>query len=309
MEDITNSNHPISIDEEEKFFSSNVESFWRMVWNRFKKHKLAIAGLIVLGIMIVICFLAPVIAPFPYEELHLSDVPDGMPLRPGGKYILGTDQLGRDFFTRCLYGGRISLTVGIVSTMIALAIGIPLGCIAGYYGGAADMIIMRVVEFFACVPTFPLLLTLNAVLDNPSIYLVMAIIGIFGWGGVCRQVRAQFLTLKNQEFVQAAEALGYKDRKVIFKHILPNALTPVIIIATMSVAGGILMESSLSYLGLGVQEPIPSWGAMLKAGKSFLRDRPHLCMIPGILILVVSLALNFIGDGLRDALDPRNTRN
>ncbi len=295
-------------DEEDAFFSSQVESFWKMVWKRFRKHKLAVAGLIVLLLMLVLCFAAPLLTKYGYDELHLEDVPDGMPLRPNSKYIFGTDVVGRDYFTRCLYGGRISLTVGLVSTAITLAIGIPLGCIAGYYGGVADMIIMRFIEFLACIPTFPLLLTLNATLTNPSIYLVMLIIGLLGWGGIARHVRGQFLSLKSQEFVQGAKALGFKDKRIIFKHILPHALTPVIISVSMGIAGAILMESSLSYLGLGVQEPIPSWGAMISRGKSWLRDRPHLAIIPGVLILIVSLCCNFIGDGFRDALDPRNTR-
>lgn len=297
-----------AMDEEEQFFSANVESFWKMVWKRFKRHKLAMAGLFVLIFLMLVALFAPLICPYGYEELHLDVVPTGIPLAPNDQFIFGTDVVGRDYFTRCVYGGRISLSVGFVATAISLAIGIPLGCIAGYYGGVPDMIISRLVEFIGAIPTFPLLLTLNAALENCSIYLVMVIIGVFGWGGICRQVRAQFLSLRQQEFVQAADALGYKDRRIIFRHILPNALTPVIVSATMSVAGAILTESSLSYLGLGVQEPVPSWGSMLKAGKTYLRDAPHLCVIPGLLILIVTLALNFVGDGLRDALDPRNTR-
>jgi peptide/nickel transport system permease protein len=297
-------------DPESDFFAGRVESFWNLVWKRFRRHKMALAGLYVLGFMALVAICAPLLSPFGYEELHLDVVADGIPVRPGedARFWLGTDQLGRDYLTRCIYGGRISLSVGIVSVAFSLAIGIPLGCLAGYYGGLVDMVIMRVVELFSCIPSFFLILTVNAAVKTPSIFYVMAIIGFFGWMGICRQVRAQFLSLRQQEFVKGAVALGFKDSRVIFRHVLPNALTPVIVAATMRVASAIMTESSLSYLGLGVQEPIPSWGAMLKAGQSFLRDTPHMAVIPGLLILIVTLSLNSVGDGLRDALDPRGMR-
>ncbi len=294
-------------DIEDSFFSSRIESFWMLVWKRFRKHKLAMGGATVLIVLILMAVFAPYICPYPFDELHLEDVPDGKPLSFSRKYLFGTDQFGRDYLTRCIYGGRISLSVGLVSVGISMLIGIPLGCVAGYYGGMVDMIIMRFTEFLRCIPTFFLILTVNAMVTS-SIYNVMIIIGIFGWMGICRQVRAQFLSLRQQEFVQAAFALGYSDVKVIFRHILPNALVPVIVSGTMGVAGAIMTESSLSYLGMGVQEPIPSWGAMLKVGQKFLRTSPRMAIIPGILILIVALSLNFVGDGLRDALDPRVTR-
>jgi len=295
-------------DAEAAFFGSRVESFWMLVWKRFRRHRLAMIGASVLVLMGLLAILAPYITPYGFDELHLSEVPDGKPLPFSWKYLLGTDQFGRDYLTRCMYGGRISLSVGLVSVSISMAIGIPLGCISGFYGGAIDMVIQRFTEFLSCIPTFFLILTVNAMVSS-SIYNVMIIIGVFGWMGICRQVRAQFLSLREQEFVQAAYALGYSDAKVIFKHILPNALVPVIVGATMGVAGAIMTESSLSYLGMGVQEPVPSWGAMLKVGQGFLRGSPRLAVIPGLLILTVALSLNFVGDGLRDALDPRVTRS
>lgn len=297
----------VAVDAEESFFSSRVESFWMLVWKRFRKHKLAMTGAAVLVIMTLLAVLAPYLTPYDFDELHLEDVRDGRPLSFSSKYLLGTDQFGRDYLTRCIYGGRISLSVGLVSVGISMAIGIPLGCISGFYGGAVDMVIQRFTEFLSCIPTFFLILTVNAMVSS-SIYNVMVIIGVFGWMGICRQVRAQFLSLRQQEFVQAAYALGYSDAKVIFRHILPNALVPVIVGATMGVAGAIMTESSLSYLGMGVQEPVPSWGAMLKVGQGFLRTSPRLAIIPGLFILVVALSLNFVGDGLRDALDPRVTK-
>lgn len=294
-------------DAEESFFSSRVESFWMLVWKRFRRHKLAMGGATVLVALVFLAALAPYVCPYPFDELHLEDVPDAKPLSFSRKYLFGTDQFGRDYLTRCIYGGRISLSVGLVSVGISMLIGIPLGCVSGYYGGVVDMIIMRFTEFLSCIPTFFLILTVNAMVTS-SIYNVMVIIGVFGWMGVCRQVRAQVLSLRQQEFVQAAYALGYSDAKVIFRHILPNALVPVIVGATMGVAGAIMTESSLSYLGMGVQEPVPSWGAMLKVGQGFLRTSPRLAILPGLFILTVALSLNFVGDGLRDALDPRATR-
>lgn len=297
-------------NEEEAYFSKKVEGFWGLIWKRFKRNKMAVAGLYVIALFAVLAIFAPLICTHGYEELHLEMVTSGDPVAPGQNpaFVLGTDQLGRDFLTRCIYGGRISLSVGLVSVAISLSIGIPLGSLAGYYGGVVDMVIMRLTELFRCIPTFFLILTVNAAVKKPSIFYVMLILGVFGWTGTCRQVRAQFLSLSRQEFVQGAISLGFKDTRVIFRHVLPNALMPVIVGATMQIAGAIMTESSLSYLGLGVQEPTPSWGAMLKVGSGFLRDAPHMAIIPGLLILIVTLSLNSIGDGLRDALDPRITR-
>jgi len=298
--------NPEVLDDEEGYFSSHVDSFGALVWKRFRHHKLAVIGTIMLLVLILSAVLADVIAPFPPTETHREDVPNGLPLAPNSKYIFGTDKYGRDYFSRCLYGGRISLAVGFVAQTISLVIGLPLGCIAGYYGGVADMIIMRLCEFLSCIPTFFLILTVSATLPTPSIFYVMLIIGIFGWMGITRQIRAQFLTLRQQDFVQAAVSLGLKDSVVVFRHILPNALTPVIINVTMGLANAIMTESSLSYLGLGVQEPNASWGSMLKFAQEFLRTGPWLCIFPGALIALTTLALNFMGDGLRDAFDPRS---
>ncbi len=297
--------HELAQESEETFFSTRVESYWALIWKRFRRHKLAMSGVITIVIFILLSIFAPLVSPYEYDELHMQDLENGQPAKPSWKYLFGTDKYGRDYLTRCLFGGRISMSVGLVSTGIALLIGVPFGCIAGYYGKKVDAVMMRFIELLSCIPTFFLILIVNSMVEKPSIFYVMVIIGMFGWMGVARQVRAQFLALKEQEFVQAAFALGYRDNKVIFTHILPNALMPVIVSATMSVAGAIMTESALSYLGMGVQEPIPSWGAMLKAGQSFLRTSPHMAVIPGFLILIVALSMNFIGDGLRDALDPR----
>ncbi|CCQ94935.1 Oligopeptide transport system permease protein AppC [[Clostridium] ultunense Esp] len=290
--------------DEDSFFSSEVESFWMRVWRRFRNHKLAMFGTLIIVFIISCSILAPVISPFPYDELHLEDIKYGKPLAPNSKYWFGTDNLGRDYLTRCIYGGRVSLIVAFGAVVISLCIGVPLGCLAGYYGGVVDMIICRIIEILTCIPTFFLILTVNAMF-KPSIFNVMICLGVLGWMGIARQIRAQFLSLRNQDFVQSAIALGIKDSEVIFRHLLPNALMPVVVNATMRVASNIMMESALSYLGLGVQEPTPSWGAMLKVSQSYIKDAPWMALFPGILISVIALALNFAGDGLRDALDPR----
>ena len=258
-------------------------------------------------VMIALAIFAPFITNYAPYQVNMHYLVDGRPLPPFTErhLIFGTDNFGRCFLTRILYGGRISMTVGLVSMGIATLIGVPLGSLSGYFGGWVDASILRFVELLSALPVLFLILIVNSMIVNPSIFPVMVIIGIFGWMGITRQVRGQFLSLKQQEFVQAAYALGYKDSYVIFKHILPNALTPVIVLVTLGIGGAIITESALSYLGMGVQEPIPSWGAMLRAGQGHLRTSPHMAVIPGIFIMLVVLAMNFIGDGLRDALDPR----
>jgi len=292
---------------EDSYFSAKVESWSRLVLRRFCRNKMAVVGMVALLAMMLCCVAAPIICKYSPTELHTDELVKGRPIPPGAKYIFGTDSLGRDYFARTVYGGRVSLLVGFCAIVISLGIGIPLGCFAGYYGGAVDWVISRVIDLLSCIPTFFLILIANAMLP-PSILNVIIIIGIFGWMGIARQVRAQFLSLRNQDFVQGAFALGFSDRRVIFKHILPNALTPVIVNASMSVAGAIMYESSLSYLGMGIQEPNPSWGSMLNQSQKYLTKAPWLAIIPGVCISIVSLSLNFIGDGLRDALDPRTIK-
>lgn len=291
--------------QQDKLFSTAAVGFWGTVWRRFRRHRLALFGVTMLLILIFLAIAAPVLSPYPYDELHMEDLVDGRPAPPFGEHILGTDQYGRDYLTRLLYGGRISLSVGLISVTISTLIALPLACFAGYFGGWRDQLVMRLVEFFTCIPALYLILTINSLVTKPSIFYVMVIIGAFAWMGTCRQVRAQFLSLREREFVQAARGLGLNESRIIYRHILPNALLPVIINSTLLVAAAIMTESALSYLGMGVQEPIPSWGAMLRQGNSFMRTSPHLAFLPGLMILVTCLSLNFVGDGLRDALDPR----
>lgn len=260
---------------------------------------MALAGLaIVLG-MFLLALLAPVIGGDP----GAIDIPHRLQ-SPGLAYPLGTDDLGRDVMTRILYGARISLLVGFVAVGIATLIGIFVGALAGYYGGWVDAVIMRFVDIMLCFPTFFLILAVIAFLE-PSIWNIMIIIGLTGWMGVARLVRAEFLSLRERDFVLAALALGGSDLRIIFRHILPNALSPVLVSATLGVAGAILTESALSFLGIGVQPPTPSWGNMLIAGKQTLGTAWWLSAFPGLAILVTVLGYNLLGEGIRDALDPR----
>jgi peptide/nickel transport system permease protein len=298
------SSFALNFADEDQFFSEKVESFWFLVWKRYRRHKLAIFGTMILTIFLIFAVFAPLLTPFAPDELHIEIIENGNPIAPNNKFIFGTDGLGRDYFTRCVYGGRTSLLVGFAATALSLLIGVPLGCLSGYYGGKTDMVISRFNEMLTCVPTFFLLLIVNSLL-RPNTTNVIFVLGLFGWMGIARQVRAQFLSLRSQEFVESAIGLGLSDIRIIFRHMLPNSLMPVIVSATIAVAGNIMAESALSYLGLGIQEPIASWGSMLKLAQPYVTSAPWLSIFPGLLISVTALTLNFMGDGLRDALDPR----
>jgi peptide/nickel transport system permease protein len=223
---------------------------------------------------------------------------------PSNQHYLGTDQLGRDVFSRMLYGSRISLSVGFVAVAISILIGIFVGAMAGYYGGWVDSFLMRFVDIMLCFPSFFLILTVVALL-GPSLFNIMVVIGITSWMGTSRFVRAEFLSLRERDFVQAAKSLGVKDHRIIFRHILPNALAPVFVTATLDVATAVLVEAGLSFLGFGVQPPAPSWGNILTEGRTYIFDAWWLTVFPGLAILITVLSFNLLGEGLRDALDPR----
>ncbi len=260
---------------------------------------MAMAG----GAIVAVMFLLALVAPLAGYDPGAIDIAHRLQ-GPGWHHWLGTDDLGRDVLTRILYGARISLLVGFVAVGIATAIGIVAGAIAGYYGRWSDAVIMRFVDIMLCFPTFFLILAVIAFLE-PSIWNIMIIIGLTGWMGVARLVRAEFLSLRERDFVLAARALGASDLRIIFRHILPSALSPVLVSATLGVAGAILTESALSFLGIGVQPPTPSWGNMLIAGKQTLGTAWWLSAFPGLAILLTVLGYNLLGEGIRDALDPR----
>ena len=267
---------------------------------RFARNKMALAGaLFILGLFGV-SLMAGVLAPAD------PDRPDVRArLRPPGPgHILGTDALGRDVLSRLIWGSRVSLKVGLVSVGLATAIGLFLGALAGFHGGLVDGLVMRFCDLMLCFPTMFLILAVISLLE-PSIWNVMVVIGLTSWMGVARLVRAEFISLKNRDFVLAARALGASDARLILRHILPNALAPVLVSATLGVAGAILLESGLSFLGLGVQPPTATWGVMLADGKDYLSRAWWLSFYPGLAILVTVLSYNLVGEGLRDAIDPR----
>jgi len=261
---------------------------------------MAMTGLIlVLGLFVVSIF-APWLAPYDPNQIDLKQVL----MSPSHAHLLGTDTLGRDVLSRIIYGARVSLKVGFVAVGLATLIGLLVGAVAGYYGGWVDAILMRLVDLMLCFPTFFLILAVIAILQ-PSIYNIMAVIGLTSWMGVARLVRAEFLSLREREFVTAARALGASDTRLILRHMLPNALAPVMVSATLGVAGAILTESALSFLGLGVQPPTPSWGNILTAGKDNIEIAWWLSVFPGLAILVTVMSYNLLGEGIREAIDPR----
>jgi peptide/nickel transport system permease protein len=270
---------------------------------RFLKNGPAVAGSIIVLALFSVSLLTPWFAPFDPNAIDLKQVL--MP--PSVVHPFGTDPLGRDVFSRMIWGAGISLKVGFVATGIAILIGTVLGALAGYYGRWVDTVIMRVVDIMLCFPTFFLILAVIAFLE-PSIWNIMIVIGLTGWMGVTRLVRADFITLKERDFVQAARAIGAGDLRIIFLHILPNAMASVLVTATLGVAGAILTESALSFLGIGVQPPTPSWGNILTAGKDNIDIAWWLSFYPGLAILITVLGYNLLGEGIRDALDPRLRR-
>jgi peptide/nickel transport system permease protein len=276
---------------------------FRQFWHTFRRNRLSVCGAVVVGILVLLAVLAPVIAPW---DPHTPNTKKIL-LSPSASHWLGTDQLGRDVFSRVLYGARVSLAVGFVSVGIAVLIGILLGAAAGYHGGVVDGLIMRLVDLVLVFPRFFLLLAVLAFIQ-PSIWTIMAVIGLTGWMGVARLVRAEFLTLKEREFVIWSESVGASVPRVIFRHILPNALAPVLVAMTLGIPAAILTESGLSFLGLGVQPPYATWGNILNDGKDSIEIAWWMTLYPGLAILITVLSYNLLGEGIRDALDPRLRR-
>ncbi len=285
------------------------KTWFAIFWRRYRKNKLAMVGAVMLILLFLIAILAPVIAPQDRDFLDLTQrlkPPGTINPTTGQTYYLGTDLYGRDMLTRLMYGAQISLNIGFISTSVSLALGMLVGAVAGFYGGWVDNILMRFVDILLSIPTLPLLLTVLAFVGN-SIWLIMFVLGVLSWMGTARLVRGEILSLKQRDFVEAARAMGATDGRIIWKHMAPNLFHVLIVSATLRVALAMLTEASLSYLGIGVQPPTPSWGNMLYEHQNYqyLRTAVWTQIYPGLAIFLATLAFYFVGDGLRDALDPR----
>ena len=307
---------------------------FQIVMRRFQRHRLAMISLIIMLAMFTITILAPYIAPFKIQELSVNKyfVPWGtVDAETGRVHHMGTDNIGRDYFSRLIYAGRISLTVAILSVLISETIGIVIGAISGFFGGWTDTILMRFVEFMLTIPQLPLLLIISSMLlrneeliaipdpvlkfmgdilllsprDSRNAVLIVMVLAGFGWLSAAQLMRGTVLSLREQTFVEASRSLGASNFRIIIRDMIPNAMAPIIVDASLGLAGYIVGEAALAFLGFGIADPVPTWGNMLAASQQFMLDRPWLPLVPGLPIFICSLAFNYIGDGLRDALDPR----
>jgi peptide/nickel transport system permease protein len=307
---------------------------FQIVTKRFMRHRLAMVSLIVMIVILIITILAPVITPFKVQELSVNDyfVPFGTVDEETGRvHYLGTDHIGRDYFSRLIYAGRISLTIAILSVIISEFIGIVVGAVSGFFGGWLDSVLMRFVEFMLTIPQLPLLLIISSMLlrneelipipesmlkflgnimllgprDARNAVLIVLILAGFGWLNAAQLMRGMVLSLKEQTFVEASRSLGASNYRIIMRDMIPNAMAPIIVDGSLGLAGYVVAEAALAFLGFGIQDPVPTWGNMLAASQQFMLDRPWLPLVPGLPIFICSLAFNYIGDGLRDALDPR----
>ncbi len=298
--------------EAEGLLTPEQQSMVAVIWGRFRRHKLALAGLILIVVFILMAIFADLIAP--YDPISYQD-PYNKNAPPSPAHLLGTDEIGRDVFSRLLYAARISLSVSLVVTVLSQTIGALLGGISGYFGGWVDMVIQRFVEFMLVLPLLPLLLAFSSLLRGikipgvpdqwTSVVIITFILTVFGWMGACRLVRGMVLSLRGLDFTDASRALGMSDLSIIIRHMLPNSMAPIIVNATLGLGGTIVLESALSFLGFGIQPPVPTWGNMLQAAQTGLLGDPAKVFYPGLAIFLASLAFNYVGDGLRDALDPR----
>jgi peptide/nickel transport system permease protein len=294
-------------------FRRPARSLWRDAWYQFRRHRLAMAGLTVLAFLTVATLIGPLLWPIPYDRVDY-----GLSLLgPSPAHPFGTDDLGHDLFARALWGGRVSIAVGLTAVFIAITLGILIGAISGYSGGHVDNVLMRLTDMFLSLPQLPLLLmTIFLFRDTlretvgPEVgifILIVSVIGLLNWMPTARLVRAAFLSLKQKEFVEAARTIGASDQRIIWGHILPNVLSPVLVAATVGVGAAIITESALSFLGLGFPPDVPTWGRMLYDAQNYMEIAPHWALFPGLLIFFAVLSINYMGDGMRDALDPRKT--
>lgn len=286
-------------------------SFWKEAFKRLKKNRPAMIGLFMIIIFSIIAVSAPLLSPADPIKQDLDNRlrPAGAPSRisRNGVYLLGSDEFGRDIFSRVLYGARISMSVGIISQILVTLIGVSMGSLAGYYGGKIDMVIMRLADILFAFPSLLFYIGVMFAL-GPSIYNIFIALALIDWAGMARLVRSQVISIKEMEFIEAARAQGLSDARIILKHILPNCIGPIIVSVTLGIPTAILAEASLSFLGLGVQPPTPSWGNMIYAARGYIRSNPMYSVWPGIAIMVMVFSFNLLGDGLRDALDPKLKR-
>ena len=276
---------------------------WKSILKQLSYNKLAVFGICLFVFELLVCMLAPVVAPYDYNVLDFSNTFQ----TPSLEHLFGTDDMGRDIFSRILYGGRYSITMGLLSTLVSLFLGMFIGSIAGYFGGKVDNIIMRFLDIIQSLPNMLLIIVISAALGSGYINTILAL-SVNGIPGQARMLRAQMLKVRNNEYIEAAQSINCTKPWIIVKHLIPNSFSPLIVSSTMGIAQKITLASSLSFIGLGVQPPAPEWGAMLSNARQYIRDYPHLVMFPGLAIGITVLALNLFGDGLRDALDPKLKR-
>jgi peptide/nickel transport system permease protein len=275
-----------------------------LFWRRFRRHRLAVISVAVVMATVACCLAAPWVAPFAFDQIDLASIRE----TPNATHWLGTDDLGRDLLTRILYGGRVSILIGLLAALIGTGFGSLVGSVAGYYGGRTDGALMRFTDVVYSIPTLPLLIVLASYTQARASSMAVTI-GALSWMATARVVRGEVLRIRAMEYVEAARGLGATNARIIVRHILPNVVGPVVVGGTLAVGNAIILESSLSFLGLGVQPPTPSWGNMLMDAQATMATQPWLSIFPGLAILVVVLAVNFLGDGLQDALDPRAERH
>jgi peptide/nickel transport system permease protein len=294
-------------------FRRPARSLWGDAWHQFRRHRLAMGGMFVLMTLIVMTLIGPFLWHIPYAKVDFSNTLLG----PSLQHPFGTDDLGHDLFARALWGGRVSIAVGVVAVLIAMTLGTFIGAISGFFGGRLDSFLMRLTDMFLSLPQLPLLLLTIYLFREPLrlaigpemgiFLLIVTVVGVLTWMPVARLVRAAFLSLKQKEFVEAARSVGARDRRIIWVHILPNVLSPVLVAATVGVGAAIITESALSFLGLGFPSDVPTWGRMLYDAQNYMDIAPHWAIFPGLFIFLTVLSINYMGDGLRDALDPRRT--
>lgn len=270
------------------------------IFKELRKNKTAMLGLVILLIEVILVILAPVIAPYDYTAMDILAVQQG----PSAAHWFGTDELGRDIFSRVLYGGRYSISMGVLAVIISTTVGMSIGAVAGYFGGKVDNIIMRLLDIIQSLPAMLLSIVLSAVL-GPGYFNTILALSVNGMPASARMLRAQMMKVRGNEYIEAAQSINCSKFRIIVKHMIPNSFSPNIVQATMAIAHMIVMAASLSFIGLGVQPPTPEWGAMLTGARQFIRQCPHMVIFPGLAIAVTVLAVNLMGDGLRDALDPK----